>query len=116
MGYTPAHLEKSMANRSQHQLSTGSGLFQGSPSRSQLGTTSRVGFTPVHKKSALQSDSASDKCLFTSHLMLETDELYFEPSKDDFKTGMSETLVAFQDCTLAFPNLLPDAYFHSFTR
>ncbi len=56
------------------------------------------------------------KCLFTSHLMLETDQLFYEPSQEDFNTGLSEILLAFRDCTLAFPNLLPNPHFHSFTR
>jgi len=60
--------------------------------------------------------AASQKCLFKSHLMLETEELYFEPSQDDFQATLQETLSAFQDCTLALPNLIPDPFFHSFTR
>lgn len=48
--------------------------------------------------------------------MLETDELYFEPAETSFKEYMSEIMSAFQDCALAFPNLIPDPYFHSFTR
>lgn len=48
--------------------------------------------------------------------MLETDELYFEPSQSEFKECISEIISAFQDCALAFPNLIPDPYFHSFTR
>jgi len=48
--------------------------------------------------------------------MLETEELYFEPARLDFKDGLTEILDGFKDCTLAFPNLLPDPYFHSFTR
>ena len=48
--------------------------------------------------------------------MLETDELYFEPSQSEYKECMSDILSAFQDCALAFPNLVPDTYFHSFTR
>ena len=48
--------------------------------------------------------------------MLETDELYFEPSQSQFRECISEIFSAFQDCALAFPNLIPDPYFHSFTR
>ena len=48
--------------------------------------------------------------------MLETDELYFEPSQSEFKKCMTEILSAFEECALAFPNLIPDSYFHSFTR
>ena len=48
--------------------------------------------------------------------MLETEELSFEPCMADFKEGLATVVAAFQDCTLAFPNLLPDPFFHSFTR
>ena len=60
--------------------------------------------------------SAHEKCLFKSYLKLETDELYFEPSCNEFQRALRETLSAFQDCTLAVPNLLPDQFFYSFTR
>ena len=60
--------------------------------------------------------SAHQKCLFKSYLMLETDELYFEPSCNEFQSALKEILCAFQDCTLAVPNLLPDPFFYSFTR
>ena len=69
-----------------------------------------------HKKDSVVQDGDYHKSLFTSHLMLETNKLYFEPSGGEFRTGLSEILGAFRDCTLAFPNLLPDSYFHSFTR
>ena len=60
--------------------------------------------------------SAHQKCLFKSYLMLETDELYFEPSCNEFQSALKVILCAFQDCTLAVPNLLPDPFFYSFTR
>ena len=60
--------------------------------------------------------SAHQKCLFKSSLMLETDELYFEPSCNEFQSALKVILCAFQDCTLAVPNLLPDPFFYSFTR
>ena len=64
----------------------------------------------------LQDEEAVHKCLFKSHLMLETDELYFEPPQSEFKECISDILAAFQECALAFPNLIPDPFFHSFTR
>lgn len=69
-----------------------------------------------HKGLQMQDEAHEKVCLFKSHLMLETDELYYEPSQEEFKEGLSEILTAFQECTLAFPNLTPDSYFHSFTR
>ena len=140
VGYTPAHLEKAMT-RSQVQLTPGH--LGGTPSTMSraLLTPSRLHMTPsvsainvyhqvfqVHPQSlshlsqhiskhTLQEDDAGhQKCLFVSHLMLETDELYFEPSKAEFQEAIDKILSAFQDCTLGFPNLIPDSYFHSFTR
>lgn len=57
-----------------------------------------------------------DKCLFTTHLMLETDMLCFEPAESEFHSTISEILARFQECTRAVPNLIPDSFFHSFTR
>ena len=54
--------------------------------------------------------------LFKSHLMLDVSHLYFQPSLSEFHEGIMEVLISFKDCTLAFPNLVPDPYFHSFTR
>ena len=57
-----------------------------------------------------------DNCLFTTHLMLETDMLCFEPAESEFHSTISEILARFQECTRAVPNLIPDSFFHSFTR
>lgn len=68
-------------------------------------------------KHTLQDDVKDvNKCLFKSHLMLEAESLNFEPSEDEFQETLTEILEAFQECTLALPNLIPDPYFHSFTR
>ncbi len=57
-----------------------------------------------------------DRPLFKSNLLLDTHHLYYEPSQVEFQSGVKEVLESFRDCTLAFPNLIPDPYFHSFTR
>ena len=56
------------------------------------------------------------RCLFKSYLLMEADGLCYEPSEAEFHDVVSEILSAFQDCTLALPNLIPDPFFHSFTR
>lgn len=61
-------------------------------------------------------EPVSEVPLFKTQLMLDTHHLYFEPSLSEFHEGMMEVLISFKDCTLAFPNLVPDPYFHSFTR
>ena len=56
------------------------------------------------------------KCLFKTELVLEGDALCFEPAQPEFHTTIGEILVQFQACSRAVPNLLPDSFFHSFTR
>ncbi len=66
-------------------------------------------------KQTIGDETLSDVPLFKSNLLLDS-SLYFEPSSSDFQEGLMEVLITFKDCTLAFPNLIPDPYFHSFTR
>ena len=54
--------------------------------------------------------------LFRSDLTLDNLHLDFDPSLDEFHEKIMKVLISFKDCTLAFPNLTPDRYFHSFTR
>ena len=58
----------------------------------------------------------TEKCLFKTELMLETDMLCFEPAEAEFHSTIAVVLAQFQQCTRAVPNLLPDSFFHSFTR
>lgn len=55
-------------------------------------------------------------CLFTAKLLLSPNKLYFEPPLAAFQNCLHKLLHRFKDCTLAVPNLVPDADFHSFTR
>lgn len=68
------------------------------------------------RQSLAVSEAISETPLFKSFLKLDTNYLYFEPSLSVFHEGMMEVLISFKDCTLAFPNLVPDPFFHSFTR
>ena len=58
----------------------------------------------------------AEKCLFTTELVLEGNTLCFEPAQSQFHSTIGEILVQFQECSRAVPNLLPDPFFHSFTR
>ena len=58
----------------------------------------------------------SEKCLFTTELVLEDNLLSFEPAESQFHSTIGDILIQFQECCRAVPNLLPDPCFHSFTR
>ena len=76
--------------------------------------------SPTHHAQQLSKDmlnkEAADECLFKTELMLETDILCFEPAEAEFHFVIADVLAQFQQCTRAVPNLLPDSFFHSFTR
>ena len=69
-----------------------------------------------HPRQSLAEEAISEAPLFKSFLRLDTNNLYFEPSLSVFHEGMMGVLISFKDCTLGFPNLVPDPFFHSFTR
>ena len=56
------------------------------------------------------------KCLFITHLQLETETLHYKPDVHKFQQILADTVEQFQDCTLALPNLIPDTFFNAFTR
>lgn len=61
-------------------------------------------------------DQCDYKCLFITHLELESDKLDYTPDLSQFQKVLTNTMTRYQDCTLAVPNLLPDQLFNAFTR
>ena len=72
--------------------------------------------SPPPQQTSKHTLEEAEKCLFTTHLMLETNYLCFEPPETKFHSTITDILAWFQDCTRAVPNLIPDPFFHSFTR
>nr|KAF6328674.1 dynein axonemal heavy chain 6 [Pipistrellus kuhlii] len=54
--------------------------------------------------------------MFLTELILTVESLLFEPSLDDFLSGISGAINQFQNSVLSVPNLVPDTYFDAFTR
>nr|XP_006813236.1 PREDICTED: dynein heavy chain 6, axonemal [Saccoglossus kowalevskii] len=73
-----------------------------------LGTTTVTGITE-------DSDHTLPP-LFLTRLQLEPSQLLFDPDVDNYQEGLSEVIKRFQDCVLSVANLVPDSYFHAFTR
>ena len=55
-------------------------------------------------------------CLFSAKLQIVTDSLFYEPPHAEFMEGIEKILSWFKNCILGKPTLLPDPFFHSFTR
>ena len=74
----------------------------------------------INRRSAATLDddaqAMSHKCLFITHLLLDIDGLSYSPNIMAFQEVLADTINRFQDCTLALPNLIPDGFFHAFTR
>ena len=54
--------------------------------------------------------------LFVSELVLEPEQLRFNPSEEDLLGGMQEVVRQFELAVLSVKNLTPDTYFDAFTR
>lgn len=54
--------------------------------------------------------------LFVSELVLEPEQLRFNPSEEDLLSGMQEVVHQFEIAVLSVKNLTPDTYFDAFTR
>ncbi|XP_044515237.1 dynein axonemal heavy chain 6 [Gracilinanus agilis] len=54
--------------------------------------------------------------MFVTELMLEINNLYFDPSLNHFQEGIADAIHRFQYTVLSVVNLVPDSYFDAFTR
>eukprot|EP00106_Octopus_bimaculoides_P013835 XP_014781277.1 PREDICTED: dynein heavy chain 6, axonemal-like [Octopus bimaculoides] len=54
--------------------------------------------------------------LFLTELVLERNQLYFDPDVNSFQSNIQEVIRHFQDTVLGVPNLIPDNYFDAFTQ